>query len=143
MKCKKILALFLAALLLAAAFAGCSAQTSGDYYNEKSEAVPDDGIYDSSSGSSSAVTDRKLIRNIYIEAETEDLTALTDALAARIAALGGYVESKDLRNGSAYSGYYRRTLSMTVRTPRKRPMNLWPRSVRIPTSCPPPRASTM
>ena len=72
------------------------------------------------SAATSLPTDRKLIRNIYIEAETEDLTALTDALTARIAALGGYVESKDLRNGSAYSGYYRRTLSMTVRIPTEK-----------------------
>ncbi len=65
-------------------------------------------------------TDRKLIRNISIEAETEDLATLTDALTARIAQLGGYVESKNLRNGSQYSGYIRRTLSMTVRIPAEK-----------------------
>ena len=69
-------------------------------------------------GTASALpADRKLIRTISMEAETEDLTMLSDTLTARIAALGGYVESKNLRNGSAYSGYYRRTLSMTVRIP--------------------------
>lgn len=66
---------------------------------------------------SSLPSDRKLIRTISMEAETEDLTVLSDTLTARIAALGGYVESKNLRNGSAYSGYYRRTLNMTVRIP--------------------------
>ena len=75
---------------------------------------------DSNSESGSAANlpnDRKLIRTISIEAETEDLATLTDALTARIAGLSGYVESKNLRNGSAYSGYIRRTLTMTVRIP--------------------------
>ena len=75
---------------------------------------------DSNSESSTAAnlpSDRKLIRTISIEAKTEDLATLTDALTARIAGLSGYVESKNLRNGSAYSGYIRRTLTMTVRIP--------------------------
>ena len=46
-------------------------------------------------------TDRKLIRTIRMEAETEDLTTLMDSLTARIADLGGYVEAKNLHNGSA------------------------------------------
>ena len=78
---------------------------------------------DSKSESSTAAnlpSDRKLIRTISIEAETEDLTTLTYQLTARIAGLGGYVESKNLRNGSAYSGYIRRTLTMTVRIPAEK-----------------------
>ena len=70
------------------------------------------------SGSGSVLpTDRKLIRTIRMEAETEDLTTLLEGLTARIAELGGYVEAKNLHNGSAYSGYRRRSLSMTVRIP--------------------------
>ena len=72
-------------------------------------------------GSTAALpTDRKLIRTIRMEAETEDLTTLLDGLTAKIAELGGYVEAKNLHNGSAYSGYRRRNLSMTVRIPADR-----------------------
>lgn len=121
MKCKKILALFLAALLLAAAFAGCSAQTSGDYYNEKSEAVPDDGIYDSSSGSSSAVTDRKLIRKISLSAETEDMDPLLSGIDAKVTELGGYIESREVYTGSNYVSYSQsRRASLTIRIPAER-----------------------
>lgn len=63
---------------------------------------------------------RKLIRTIHIDAETEDLTTLLDSVTARITELGGYVESKELRNGSNYGGYIRRNLHMTVRIPAEK-----------------------
>jgi hypothetical protein len=99
------------------------------YYNAEMEMAPaekpgaglvTDGSMEHGSTAATLPANRKLIRNIHIEAETEELTVLTDALTARIAALGGYVESKNLRNGSAYSGYVRRTLSMTVRIPAEK-----------------------
>ncbi len=133
MKVRKILSALLVLLLLISLTAcGSSAKSEAadNYYSGNMEAAPAEkpgaGLVTDSSqeyGTSSAATlptDRKLIRTISIEAETEDLTSLTDALTARIAALGGYVESKNLRNGSAYSGYYRRTLSLTVRIPAEK-----------------------
>ena len=132
MKVRKSISILLVLLLLLSLTAcGSSAKAPAEnmaYDRVEMEAAPAEkpgaGLTTDSSNQSSAASnlpsDRKLIRNIYIEAETEDLTALTDALTARIAALGGYVESKDLRNGSAYSGYVRRTLSMTVRIPTEK-----------------------
>ena len=129
MKVRKFVSILLMLLLLLGLTAcGSSAKAPAEnmaYDKAEMEAAPAEkpgaGLTtDSQDSTASLPTDRKLIRNIYIEAETEDLTALTDALTARIAALGGYVESKDLRNGSAYSGYYRRTLSMTVRIPTEK-----------------------
>ena len=129
MKVRKFVSILLVLLLLLGLTAcGSSAKAPAEnmaYDRVEMEAAPAEkpgaGLTtDSQDSSASLPTDRKLIRNIYIEAETEDLTALTDALTARIAALGGYVESKDLRNGSAYSGYVRRTLSMTVRIPTEK-----------------------
>lgn len=76
-----------------------------------------------SSESSSATqlpANRKLIRTIYISAETEDLSALTEALSQRINQLGGYVEGRELYNGSNYAGYVRRNLTMTVRIPAEK-----------------------
>ena len=128
MKVRKFLSALLVLLLLLSLTACGSAKAPSEnmaYDKAEMEAAPAEkpgaGLTtDSQDSTLSLPTDRKLIRNIHIEAETEDLTALTDAITARIAALGGYVESKDLRNGSAYSGYYRRTLSMTVRIPAEK-----------------------
>ena len=130
MKVRKFLsALLVLLLLLSLTACGSSAKADANmYYDAPMEMAPAataaPGLMtDSNSESSSAANlpnDRKLIRTISIEAETEDLTALTDALTARIAGLGGYVESKNLRNGSAYSGYIRRTLNMTVRIPAEK-----------------------
>ena len=130
MKVRKILSALLVLLLLfgLTACGSAKSQAADNYYSMETAAAPAEKpasglVTDSSTESGSASTlpaDRKLIRTISMEAETEDLAALTDVLTARINALGGYVESKNLRNGSAYSGYYRRTLSMTVRIPAEK-----------------------
>ena len=53
-----------------------------------------------------------------IDFTAEDIHMFVEAvLTERIGALGGYVEEKNLYNGSSYSGYIRRNLSMTVRIP--------------------------
>ena len=79
------------------------------------------GLNKTESGSTTQLpANRKLIRTIRIDAETEDLTALQEDLAQRISQLGGYVEAKELYNGSNYAGYIRRNLSMTVRIPAEK-----------------------
>ena len=60
---------------------------------------------------------RKLIRTIDIQAETEDLNPLLESVNSSISQLGGYVQSKNQHNGSIYSGYRTRRVSMTVRIP--------------------------
>lgn len=133
MKVRKLLCVLLTFLLMLGLTACGSSKApaeAGDmYYNAEMEMAPaekpaaglmTDSSTENGSAASQLPSDRKLIRTISIEAETEELTALTDALNARIAALGGYVESKNLRNGSAYSGYVRRTLSLTVRIPAEK-----------------------
>ena len=127
MKVRKIFSALLAFLLLLSLSAcGSSAKAPAEnmYYDAEMDMAPAStaapGLTTESKENGSAAslpTDRKLIRTISMEAETEDLTVLSDTLTVRISALGGYVESKNLRNGSAYSGYYRRTLNMTVRIP--------------------------
>jgi len=118
MKHKRILALVLALLLV---FAGCSAKTMDNYSGAAPEAAPEDGIYDSSSGSSNVVTDRKLIRRISMDAETEDMDALLAAIDTKVAELGGYVESRSVRSGSSYSSYEQsRYATLTVRIPAQR-----------------------
>jgi len=129
MKVRKLASVLLVLLMLLSLTA-CGAATSkeamdmnaaGDmYYDAPMETVASAELKTESGSGTSLPTDRKLIRTIRMEAETEDLTTLLDGLNARIAELGGYVEGKNLHNGSAYSGYRRRTLSMTVRIPADR-----------------------
>lgn len=121
MKCKKIIALLLAAFLIAGVFAGCSANSKDRYVGGNAEAAPDDGIYDSNSGSSSVVTDRKLIRRITLNAETEDMDTLLSGIDAKVAELGGYVESREVRTGSRYASYEQsRYATLTIRIPADR-----------------------
>ena len=124
MKLRKVAGILLTlAVLLSLAGCGSASKTEAmynsaeDMYMEApAEAAPELGRTDS--GTTTALpADRKLIRTVRMEVETEDLTTLTDSLNARIAELGGYVETKNLYNGSTYAGYRRRTLSMTVRIP--------------------------
>lgn len=130
MKTRKLLTTLLCILLVLSLTACGSSKAEGapgaakdNYYAETMgpAQAPEYGLTDSSSTAGSSLpTDRKMIRTIYMEAETEDLTALTDLLTARIAELGGYVEAKELHNGSSYSGYVRRYLTMTVRIPAEK-----------------------
>ena len=130
MKVRKILSALLVLLLLFGLTACGSAQSEAadNYYSMETAAAPAEKpasglVTDSSTESGSASTlpaDRKLIRTIRMEAETEDLAALQEDLNARITELGGYVEGKNLYNGSNYAGYRRRSLNMTVRIPADR-----------------------
>lgn len=126
MKVRNLLnALLVLLLLLSLTACGASAPTmentaADKYYDAPAEGAPEFGRTENGSESVSATVlpaNRKLIRTIRMNAETEDLTALLDSLTARIAELGGYVETKEQYNGSAYSGYRHRNLSVTVRIP--------------------------
>ena len=124
MKVRNLLsALLVLLLLLSLTACGAGAPTQENaaadkYYDAPAEGAPEFGRTETGSASATALpADRKLIRTIRMDAETEDLTALLDSLTARITELGGYVETKEQYNGSAYSGYRRRNLSVTVRIP--------------------------
>ena len=127
MKARKLASVFLVMLMLLSLTAcGSAAKSEAMDMNAADDVYYDapgemDSELKTESGSEASLpTDRKLIRTIRMEAETEDLTTLMDGLTARIAELGGYVEAKNLHNGSAYSGYRRRNLSMTVRIPAEK-----------------------
>lgn len=125
MKVRNLLSVLMVLLLILGLTAcGGSSEamdSNGIYYDAEMESpaeAPEAGLSKSENTTAAALpTDRKLIRTISMEAETEDLTTLTDALVQRISALGGYVEAKEQYNGSRYGGYIRRNLHMVVRIP--------------------------
>ena len=139
MKVRRMLSLMLVLLMLLSLTA-CGAESSmakdEAIYNRAPGAMADgyyadmeapvetmaSGLSSAESGSTAAQlpANRKLIRTIRIEAETEDLSTLMDEVSQRITQLGGYVEAKELYNGSNYAGYIRRNLSMTVRIPAEK-----------------------
>ena len=63
---------------------------------------------------------QKLIRKIWLDAETEDMNTLLSSVEERIAQLQGYVEGRQIRNGSAYSGKRYRYAELTIRVPAEK-----------------------
>ena len=63
------------------------------------------------------VTNRKLIRSISLEVETQDFQTLISTVTGRVKALGGYIEDSNVYNGSNYSGEVQRYATMTLRIP--------------------------
>lgn len=87
-----------------------------DYAESAEEAVYEEN------GTSEEVTvndtSRKLIRNVDMRAETENLDELIANLNSRINQYGGYVEYSYIENGSTYGNYKSsRSASYTIRIP--------------------------
>ena len=138
---KKYLAFILALLLTAAMLTGCGGSAApngaadsmemGSVEMEKAEepAAMDEVLYSDSVSSGSSTgegtsgayqSQQKLIREVTLDAETEDLEALLEALSGQISALGGYVEQQQIHNGSSYSSYRYRSASLCIRIPAEK-----------------------
>ncbi len=117
MKRNAIFALLAAAVTVFGLFSGCSAK-SGEVVEQMRPAV-DAGLHENDklpSEENVGVPNRKLIRTVFINAETNDMDALLSQLDSQVAALGGYVESKQVYNGSA-SSVRSRSAQLTLRIP--------------------------
>ena len=137
MKIRKLFAILMVCLLITGIFAGCGAEAmmdapmdsnaGMDYFLEESMDAPESPEYslnDSSSAADSAsgetaidTQNQKLIRTVYMDAETEDMDALLSQVQARINELGGYVEAREVYNGSMYNSTRYRNANLTVRIP--------------------------
>ncbi len=124
MKLKKLFSVTLVLLLVFSLLAGCSTvstEKNGLAYDAapNEEAKYDNALSDSSESASSTGTpqNQKLIKTVRISAETEDLDTILSKIDTRITELNGYVESRQVYNGSAYSGRSSRYAELTVRIP--------------------------
>lgn len=121
MKNRRLLAVALILLLLAGIMAGCSSNSSGSeaggYYGSNSADNALSGSGSGDSGSTDVLADRKLIRRVSITAETEEMDAFLADLNSRIASFGGYIESRNIQNGSSYSGGRSRYATLVIRIP--------------------------
>lgn len=126
MKLKRALSLLLAILLITALFAGCSAKapasgnagSAGDSFSSES-AKPETGLDGSTVLNPGVADDRKLIRTIAMNAETENMDELLSLISLRIKEMGGYVESREIYSGSAYENHRSRYATLTIRIPAK------------------------
>ena len=137
-------ALCLAFVLFAMAGCGASSKSAGQSTNEfaatdsaavaESVAVAEGGgIYEMKAVESpeeeaaleedgQTVNDqsRKLIKTVDMDVETKNFDALIAHVESRVEALGGYVESSDVYNGSYTSDYRSRNARITARIPADR-----------------------
>ena len=130
MKMTKLLAVLLAVSLLLCgcggmateAVNGAMAGAAMDKGSDMMQEAPSmEGLNkDTQTSQSSMPVNQKLIRKIWLDAETEDMSALLVAVEERIAALQGYVEGRQVRNGSAYSGKQYRYAELTIRIPAEK-----------------------
>lgn len=95
MNVKKLLALLLAATIITTALAGCAAKS----YSGNSSAIgiaPADGSYSSEDILSSSELDRKLVRRISMDLQTQDLESLLETIREKVAQLDGYVQNSNV-----------------------------------------------
>lgn len=84
---------------MAAAFDNEMGMASEEYRNE---AEYEEGWESEEAESSQTASDRKLIKTVSMDVETEEFDSLISKLQSRIGGLGGYVESSSTNNSSYY-----------------------------------------
>jgi len=63
---------------------------------------------------------RKLITTVNIDAETDDVEALTKRIEQKVVSLGGYIEASNVYSNSRYNGDMSKSASITARVPADR-----------------------
>lgn len=126
MKYKKLIVILLVLSLL---LCGCGAQSAmdggyanGEALNRNPALGTDSDVSTDATGTQTSTlpANQKLIRKVWLDAETEDMSGLIDHVEGRIAELGGYVEGRQIKNGSAYSGRVYRYAELTIRIPAEK-----------------------
>lgn len=113
------LSVLLLVLLISLTFVGCAADEAAKG-NGNSNTLTDEIVKEDAEDSSSDLPeDRKLITTVNMSVETEDLDKVLTQIKNRTKELGGYIESSNVQNGSAYDNDRYRSAVMTVRIPQK------------------------
>ena len=127
---KRYLSVSLVLLLLLGMLTGCGAKNAMTEQAAPAagapmatEAVMEEVLYDEAgSGISNTATampeNQKLIRTVYMDAQTTSMDGVMSWLENRVAELGGYFEQKSIRrSGSRDDGSYYRYADMMIRVP--------------------------
>lgn len=96
------------------------AETS--YYDTEDAVAEEDAAYEENTEIDVQDTNRKLIRNVDMNVETEEFDTLLQNVRNRITSLGGYVENSEIYNGSGYYDGYSsmRSANLTARIPAEK-----------------------
>lgn len=118
MKARNLFALVLAFVLaftLCACGGSSNESAAMDHYD--SAELSNSSLTTDSASTAALPENRKLIRTVSMNAETEELDVLLEALNEKVSALGGYVENRNVYNGSSYSSRRYRYADLTIRIP--------------------------
>lgn len=123
---RKAMAAFFLAVVLVLSLVGCASKSDNftadardELYSEGNGGMEFGAVSDGS-GSTVLSENRKLVKTVSMETETEDMDALLEALNRKVSELEGYVEQRNVYNGSAYGGSYSRYASLVTRIPAAR-----------------------
>lgn len=118
MKTQKFWPRILTGVLLIALLTGCAARSPmGEAAPDYADKEPMATIGGNASADTGVITDRKLIRKVSMSAETENLDELLKNLSQRIRDLSGYVESRNIHNGSPNASTRHRSAELVIRIP--------------------------
>lgn len=94
-----------------------SAKLSGDVYDdyEYEETAAEEAETDNVDIEDPGVSDRKLIRTVYLDVETYDFDELTAEVASKVKSLGGYIENSSVDGSTSSSSRY---ADYTLRIPK-------------------------
>lgn len=122
MKIKRLFALLLVLTLL---LSGCGGQSMAGNSAVRGDSMSgaemeDAGLMDSMENGKTEMTQptaQKLIRKVWLDAETEELDTLLGNVEERIAELSGYVEQRQVYHGSKNTSRRYRNAELTIRIP--------------------------
>ncbi len=104
----------------AAADSAAVAESGGGIYEMKAVETPEEEAALEEDGQTVNDQRRKLIKTVDMDVETKNFDALIAHVEKQVEALGGYVESSDVYNGSYTSDYRSRNARITARIPAER-----------------------
>jgi len=109
----------------AAMYSTESAVAGGSFYSPQVPMEYDAGAMEEAKeveiDSQIAMTDRKLIKTVSMDVETQEFEMLMSTVEEQVKALGGYIENMNTYNGNSYYGYRgSRNADLTIRIPKEK-----------------------